>query len=365
MKKISYLFLAAGIATFAACQSEPSYRVKGTTENIENGDTIYLQEYKGGVMTKLDSTVVQEGSFFFIGRQDSAVNRYITYTKGNKRYFTDLFLENGNIDVKLGEKSQVSGTPNNKIYSEIKGVFTDLQASIKEEYQLIKSNDSLSEEDREKAMSLVEERNNAGMKVIFELLKKNMTNPVGVYLLPQYASAFDTKEQKELLELVSSPFKGDERIQRLQNRIETIEKTAIGQQFTDFEMNTPEGTMVKLSSFISQNKYTLVDFWASWCGPCRVEMPHVVAAYEKYKSKGLGIVGVSLDRDEKKWKEAIQTLKMPWPQMSDLAGWNCEGASLYGVNSIPATVLINQEGIIVARNLRGAALEEKFAELLD
>lgn len=364
MKKISYLFLA-GMATLAACQSDPSYKIKGTTENIENGDTIYLQEYKGGVMTKLDSTVVQEGSFFFVGRQDDAVNRYITYTKGNKRYFTDLFLENGNIEVMLGEKSQVSGTPNNKTYNEIKGVFTELQSSIKEEYQQIKNNDALTEAEREAAMDTIEKRNSAGMQVIFGLLKKNMENPVGVFLLPQYASAFEIEEQKELLNLIPANLKEDERIKRLQNRIETIEKTAVGQPFIDFSMNTPEGTMVKLSSFISQNKYTLVDFWASWCGPCRVEMPHVVAAYEKYKSKGLGIVGVSLDRDEKKWKEAIQTLKMPWPQMSDLAGWNCEGASLYGVNSIPATVLINQEGIIVARNLRGAALEEKFAELLD
>ncbi|MGL5980692.1 MAG: redoxin domain-containing protein [Phocaeicola sp.] len=363
MKNFSYLFLA-GIATFAACQQSPSYKIKGTVENIEQGDTIYLQEYKEGVMTKLDSTTVQKGHFFFIGRQDTAVNRYITYTKGNKRYFTDFFLENGEISVTLGEKSNVSGTPNNQIYSNFKTIFADLQNSINSEYQKIKNDTSLTEKERESAMTLVEKRNQSGMNLIFDLLKKNMTNPVGVFLLPQYASAFELEKQKELVNLIPNTYKENDRIKRLLNRIETTEKTAIGKKYMDFAMRTPKGNLVKLSDFVSQNKYTLIDFWASWCGPCRTEMPHVAAAYKKYKEKGLGIVGVSLDKDEKKWKESIVSLNMTWIQMSDLAGWNCEAAKMYGVNSIPSTLLINQEGIIVARNLRGDGLEEKLAELL-
>ena len=147
-------------------------------------------------------------------------------------------------------------------------------------------------------------------------------------------------------------------------RIEILEKTAVGQKFTDFSMPDPEGNIIKLSDVIAKNKYTLIDFWASWCGPCRAEMPNVVAAYKEYNKKGFGIVGVSLDSDAAKWKDAIKTLNMTWTHMSDVKGWQCEGAALYGVNSIPATVLVAQDGTIIARNLRGEAIKEKLAELL-
>ena len=140
--------------------------------------------------------------------------------------------------------------------------------------------------------------------------------------------------------------------------------SAVGQKYIDFSMDTPEGQTVKLSDFISKNKYTLIDFWASWCGPCRKEMPNVVAAYKEFKNKGFGIVGVSLDNNLDKWKEAITALDITWPQMSDLQGWNNAGAKLYGVNSIPATVLVDQEGTIVARNLRGEDIKAKLSELL-
>lgn len=129
-------------------------------------------------------------------------------------------------------------------------------------------------------------------------------------------------------------------------------------------MQTPAGETVSLSDFISKNKYTLIDFWASWCGPCRKEMPNVVEAYKAFKDKGFGIVGVSLDENADKWKDAITTLNITWPQMSDLQGWNNAGAKLYGVNSIPATVLVDQDGTIVARNLRGDAIKAKLDELL-
>ena len=140
--------------------------------------------------------------------------------------------------------------------------------------------------------------------------------------------------------------------------------TEVGEQYTDIQLPGIQGNIVKISDYISKNKYTLIDFWASWCGPCRAEMPTVVKAYTDYHDKGFEVVGVSLDNDKEAWLQAIELLRMPWPQMSDLNGWDCEGAQLYNVRSIPSNVLIDQQGNIIAKDLRGEDLLNKMAELL-
>ena len=134
--------------------------------------------------------------------------------------------------------------------------------------------------------------------------------------------------------------------------------------YTDFKLSTPEGAEKSLSELVKGHKLVLVDFWASWCGPCRMEMPNVVKAYEQYKDKGLQIVGVSFDNDMTKWKEAISKLNMTWPQISDLKGWDCAAGRIYQINSIPSTMLIDETGKIIAKDLRGEELIEKIGEIL-
>lgn len=145
--------------------------------------------------------------------------------------------------------------------------------------------------------------------------------------------------------------------------IEGWRRQAVGVAFTDFEMADTTGTMRRLSDFVGNGKYVLVDFWASWCGPCRQEMPAVKALYEKYHAKGFDIVGVSFDNKRDAWLKSINSLGLPWHHISDLKGWQCAAGSIYGINSIPATLLIGPDGKIVAAGLRAEALGKKLAEI--
>ena len=146
--------------------------------------------------------------------------------------------------------------------------------------------------------------------------------------------------------------------------IDMAAATGINSKFVDLGLPGPQGQTVWVGDYVGQNKLVLIDFWASWCGPCIRELPNVVKAYERFHDKGLEIVGVSLDKDKASWLAAIEQTGQKWPQMSDLKGWDIEGAALYGIQSIPANVLINEQGEIVARDLRGDALLKEIESRL-
>ena len=362
MKKI-LLSLAAGCIIIVSCTNSQSYKINGTVEDIPNGETVYLQEYDNDQLIKLDSAVISNGKFIFKGKQDSVVNRYITYMKGEKRIFTDFFLENGNIKVELGQFSRVTGTKDNDIYQSFKDKFLALNKEMNDLYIKYQTDTTLTEPQKESLIKEIETKDKLGMDMVYNTILDNINNEVGVYLLPEFAGAFNIKQQEKLVNAVPAKYMNDKKIKALKEKVDLAIKTAVGEKYINFSMDNPEGKKISLSDFISKNKYTLIDFWASWCGPCRKEMPNVVAVYNEFKDKGFGIVGVSLDENLNDWKSAITDLGMTWPQMSDLKGWESEGAKLYGINSIPATLLVNQDGIIVARNLRGAELKDTLEKL--
>ena len=147
-------------------------------------------------------------------------------------------------------------------------------------------------------------------------------------------------------------------------QIDVASATEINNTFVDIALPGPQGQTVRVRDYVGQNKLVLIDFWASWCGPCIRELPHVVKAYDLYHDKGLEIVGVSLDKDKTSWLAAIEQTGQKWPQMSDLKGWDCAGAQIYGIQSIPANVLIDEHGKIIARDLRGEDLINTIAAQL-
>ncbi|TKC64068.1 AhpC/TSA family protein [Pedobacter hiemivivus] len=168
-------------------------------------------------------------------------------------------------------------------------------------------------------------------------------------------------EVKPLYDMLAESAKQTEAGKKLSQTLETLKKSLIGNQMADFVQADTSGKQVKLSSF--RGKYVLVDFWASWCGPCRAENPNVLKAYNAYKDKGFTVVGISLDDKAANWKKAIRDDKMPWTQLSDLKGWKNEISTSYGIQAIPSNLLIDPSGKIIAKDLRGEMLENKLREL--
>jgi peroxiredoxin len=197
-----------------------------------------------------------------------------------------------------------------------------------------------------------------------DFVKNNPASWVTPLFLAQLMGSLPAEEMDTLVSALDPKLTVTPYVSEIKKQLDVQRKLAIGQVAPDFTQNDPDGKPVKLSDVYAASKYTLIDFWAAWCGPCRQENPNIVAVYKDFKNKGFTVFGVSLDQDRERWLKAISDDKLTWTQVSDLKYWQNEAAALYSVRSIPANVLVDQTGKIMDKNLRGEDLRKKLAELL-
>lgn len=207
---------------------------------------------------------------------------------------------------------------------------------------------------------------NEAKKLLVDFCKENKDNnlPVAAMIIHQELLQWDVVTEImaacEGKAFLNNPYVGS-----FLMMAQSQQARAVGTPLKDIAIPDAKGKMHKLSDYVGKGKYVLVDFWASWCGPCCREMPNVVEAYKKYKSKGFEIVGISLDQKKEPWLAAVKRMNMTWPQLSDLQGWKCEAAALYGVQAIPSNVLFDKDGKIIATDLTGATLRNKLKEVFE
>lgn len=332
MKKLILGILFIGIIS---CKEDKvaEFSLSGKTNGIENGTILYLNNLD--VNEILDSTVVNDNSFIFNTKLPKSPMRLYLHNKDYTNY-TAFWVENNKMLLDASKTDLRNAT--------ITGSETE---NLSQTFH--KTTDTVSRKER--------------IKLEKKFVSDYPNSIVSANLLSIYSTTWGKEKTKELFDKFSSENKNTEYGKKIAKYIELNKNPQIGEEFIDFQMTDQKGLTNRLSDF--KGKVILLEFWASWCGPCREENPNLVKTYENYNPKGFEVFAVSIDKDKDSWLKAIEKDNLNWIHGSELNGSENTAGLIYGVSGIPDNFLIDPKGKIIARNLRGDKLNEKLAELLN
>jgi peroxiredoxin len=329
--KLNYFFtlIVAALIIAGCADNANKLNLSGVVKNVSSG-TIYLQRYENKSFFTIDSTEIVNGTFKFTGEvQLPEIYGLAIDNSGNPFHSFIIFLDNSPIKVELDTVNEFKNT-----------VVTG-----------------------SKEQDLLKQFSGKLKTPVGEILKEHPSSLAALYVFYRYYSyRLSPDEIKENLKLLDPKFQNTEYVRGLTELADNLDRVAIGKKAPNFQAQTRDGKSVALSDFIGRG-YVLIDFWASWCSPCRKENPDLVKLYDKYKDQGFEFVSVSLDHKTDAWINAVTKDGLTWTQLIDLNAWAGEGVKTYGVRLIPYKFLIDKDGVIVAKNLRGENLDELFAKL--
>ena len=326
---------------------------------------IYLSKRDAGKWVNIDSSSVVTGEIVLNGQIKDPEMFYLR----SGQNLTNIFIEAGKITFTAHADSINKGITNGSksqaeldSFNESISLITEQLDTLYNQYrEAVKNDDQVR---LEELSELIDTKDDERLARTIDYAYANNKSIVSAYLIMTNNYYLELAELDTITSNFDNSIKQTKYVELLLDRISNLYKVSIGSSFTDFTLNDTTGNPIALSSLIGEN-YLLIDFWASWCGPCRRENPNIVAVYNDYNSKGFDIIGVSLDTDKNNWIKAIEKDSLTWSHVSDLQGWNSAAGKLYAVNAIPHSVILNENGTIVAKNLRGEELRDKIAELLN
>lgn len=334
------------------------YEIKGKIASSlsgVDGKYVYILPIGAkGLNEVIDSAKISNNSFILSGtdKDEMMCRLFIQDMAPGKTYSPSFLLEKGNLVATLDTFSYVNGTPENDAFSALMKKVEDTQTKLS---AIPKDADT-----DKKYEEIIKELNGEAYKYILD----NPTKLTAAKLFTDLRYDLTEAEQEEILAVADAKFMSFPGVSSIKEHLEVLKNVAPGKKFIDFEMADSEGKLHKISEYIGKGKVVLLDFWASWCGPCMREVPSIKKIYDKYKDKGFEIVGISFDNKKENWMKARTDKNMNWIHLSDIKGWKSLAAPMYGVNSIPCTLLIDKDGTILQRNIFGDELEGKLAELL-